>query len=60
MRQVLTTVLEIVSIVAVVAGAVGVVVGVAHVSLPVAFIVGGLEAAVLGLGGLWVSRRVSS
>jgi hypothetical protein len=57
--QVLTTCLEVLAIVLVVAGAVAVVVGVSAVSVPAAFIVGGLEAAALGVGGLWVSKRVS-
>lgn len=54
-----TTVLEVFACVAIVAGAVAIVIGVASVSVPFAFIIGGLEAAALGFGGLWISKRVS-
>ena len=54
-----TTILEVSALVLIAAGAVAVVVGVAAVSIPIAFIVGGLEAAALGFGGLWISKRVS-
>ena len=55
----LTTVLEVAAFALIVAGAVAIVVGVVSVSVPLAFIVGGLEAAALGFGGLWISRRVT-
>ncbi len=55
-----TTVVEILALVLIVAGAVAVVFGVLAVSVPLAFIIGGLEAVALGLGGLWISKRVSA
>lgn len=56
----LTTVLELGALLLIVAGAVAVVVGVAPVSVPAAFIVGGIEAIALGVGALWVSKRVAA
>lgn len=55
----LTTVLEVAAFILIVAGAVAVVFGVCSFSVPLAFIVGGCEAALLGFGGLWISRRVT-
>lgn len=54
-----TTILEAFAILLIVAGAVSVVIGVALVSVPLAFIIGGLVAVALAFGGLWISKRVS-
>lgn len=55
----LTTVLEVVALGLIVVGGAVLVFGVATISVSLAFIVGGLVAAALGFGGLWISKRVS-
>lgn len=56
--QVATTILEFAAFALIVAGAVAIVWGIAAFSIPLAFIVGGGEAALIGFGMLAISRRV--
>lgn len=59
MRQLITSIVEVLALALVFGGAAAVVVGVAHVSTPLAFIVAGVEGVCLGVGGLRISGRVS-